>query len=103
MSRPVSGSWPRTLPSSADCSSSSRALAGVISSGATSSLIVARRGVVEASSVISPVDTLRHGLLDVRPVAPDAHDDALADRDGRDLPGVDLPEVLDELLEAEVR
>ena len=39
----------------------------------------------------------RHGLLDVRAVAADAHDDVVADRDGGDLAGVDLAEVGDEV------
>src|SRR6478672_6915668 len=104
MSWPVAGSCPSTRPSSAAASSSSRAIAGVSSSGATSSLIVARRGVAgaasspsAAASVTSPVDACRHDLLDVRPVAADPHDDALADVDRRDGPGVDVAEVLDEV------
>ena len=65
--------------------------------------MVARRGVV--GGVVGhlagrQVDALRDGLLDVGAVAPDADDDALADLDGGDLAGVDLAEVLDEVLEA---
>ena len=71
-----------------------------------SSLIVARRGVSgtagassRSTSPGSRVDAGRGDLLDVRSVATDADDHPVAELDRRDLAGVDLAEVVDELLE----